>query len=86
MTLDARSEYEDGKRHLTQPFVCVFEFDDENALREWRVEQDSCYRLSRASDNGLHVAIWARPDVRSPDFGSGKVRVGMLAPEADHID
>ena len=69
-----------------KPFVCVFDLNDEKSFREWRLEQNLCYRVSRASANGAYVAFRAEPDTKSPDFGSNKVQVGLLAPGADRID
>jgi len=72
--------------HTYDSFVRVTNLDDGLVVQHWPKEENTCYHLSRASANGEHVAFWSEPDVKSPDFASGKVRVGMLAPKADAID
>jgi WD40 repeat protein len=76
--------YDEGRR--STPFMRVFDFSADKLLREWQTEEEMYYRVSRTSDNGKHLAFWAGPETSSPDYGTNKVRLGMLASKADRID
>jgi WD40 repeat protein len=71
---------------VVEPFVRVFDIEQGRQIRELRAEEDLWCRVSRASANGAHIAFWATPDVTSRDYGTNRVRVGMLAPKANRID